>query len=317
MERTVLCSVVDDGFAAGFVVMERSLRHHNPDWTMPVIAIDSADAPLSAEARAVIREHCDNVHFARARPAHLAPVQAYARDVIGTPERLWPALAVLEALSWDRFDRVIALDSDLLIRGSLEPLLHAPANFNAVRARHAKLDMPMGFFNTGVMVLHRPLLLGFEVARIPDYLGGRRPVPGTGLADQAVLNMLMPHPLVGWMPERLNFTKRSLAVRMRAGQPEGFGDPGAIDAWLAARDVAVVHYVGEKPWNPKIRAGEKDYAAAEALWHAAAARFGGASLFRHMQRQSRLWTERYAESLAAAAGPEEERERQIARAMGL
>ena len=59
-EDTVLCSVVSDDFAAGFIVMERSLRRHNPDWTFPIIAVHSSIKPLSELSKAVIREHCDN-----------------------------------------------------------------------------------------------------------------------------------------------------------------------------------------------------------------------------------------------------------------
>lgn len=321
-DNTVLCSVVSDEFVAGFIVMERTLRYHNPDWDAPMVVIHSSENPLSDEARALIHEHCENVHFAVARPAVMAPVHHYARDVIGTPQRLWPAFSILEAMTWSAYDRVIALDSDMIIRGSLEPLLHAAAPFNAVRASHHKTDTPERFFNTGVMVFNRALLLGFDISKIPYYIGNRKPRPGTGLADQAILNLLMPNALVGWLPQRFNFTKRAVAARLQAADPEAFDDPAAIDAWLTARDVRIFHYVGEKPWNSKIRASEKDYAALDMLWHQAAERFCNKSLFMYMQRQSHRWSARYSSSLSRVRQSHPKLseiafEKKVARAMGL
>lgn len=320
-DKTVLCSVVSEGFVAGFVVMERTLRHHNPDWDAPLVAIYSEGDPISDRSRAIIREHCDNVHFAVARPRIMAPVHEFARDVIGTPERLWPAFSVLEGLTWRFFDRVIALDCDMIVRGPLDPLLHTGAPFSAVRASHHKTDAPMTFFNTGVMVFNRTLLQGFDVARIPKYIGDRRPRPGTGLADQAILNIVMHNRVVGWLPKRFNLTKRSAMIRLSAEDPAALDDPAAIDAWLEAQDTAIFHYVGEKPWNPKVRASEKAYAAMEALWHDAAARFGKRSLFMQMQEQNRQWADRYTAALPAvqrSAGTLSEAafEKEMGRAMG-
>lgn len=321
-DNTVICSVVDDGFVAGFIVMERTLRHHNPDWDAPIVAISNQANPLSDRARGLIREHCTNVHFAVAQTQTMAPIYQYAREVIGTPERLWPAFSILEALTWSEFDRVIALDSDMLIRGPLDPLLSAAAPFNAVRASHHRSDAPERFFNTGVMVFNRSLLLGFDISKIPDYIAGRKPRPGTGLADQAILNLLMPNAIVGWLPKRFNFTKRALAAQLGASDPDAFNDPAAIDDWLSARGVRIFHYVGEKPWNNKIRDTEKAYAAVDALWHEAASAFCNKSLFIHMQRQNQHWSERYSDSLrhVRKSRPnlsESAFEREVARAMGL
>lgn len=292
-DNTVLCSVVSEGFVPGFVVMERTLRYHNPGWDAPMVVIYSPRTPISDQSKALIREHCENIHFAVARPNVMDPVHKFARDVIGTPERLWPAFSVLEGLTWSAFDRVVALDSDMIIRGSLEPLLHTTAPFSAVRATHHKSNLPMGFFNTGVMVFNRSLLLGFDVARIPHYIGHRKPRPGTGLADQAVLNILMHNRIVGWLPKRFNLTKRSVMFQLTVENPDALGDPQAIGDWLDAQNVRILHYVGEKPWNSKIRADEKFYSAIEALWHEAAARFGKKSLFMHMQQQNRQFADKY------------------------
>ena len=319
-EDTVLCSVVSDDFAAGFIVMERSLRRHNPDWTFPIIAVHSSIKPLSELSKAVIREHCDNVHFATTNDVAMAPVYDYAREVIGTPERLFPAFALLEILRWNFFKRVIAIDSDVIIRGSLEPMLHCPAPLSACRATHSETNRPMGFVNTGVMVLNSSLLRGFEFHRIREFLGPRAPRPGTGKADQAVLNILMHNATLGYMPGRFNYTKRALYLDLAA---RGCSDPTPedIEAILEEEDVRILHYVGEKPWNPKVRRREESYGALDVLWHRASEDYGRTSLFQLLGMQRRQWQNRYTDSVRRAQEKQLKSaaafERQVASYMGL
>ncbi|CUH80814.1 Glycosyl transferase family 8 [Tritonibacter multivorans] len=298
-EGTVICSVVSDDFAAGFILMERSLRAHNPDWTYPIIAVHSSIKPLSELTKQVIREHCENVHFATTNDVAMEPIYDYAREVIGTPDRLFPAFALLEILRWSFFKRVIAIDSDVLIRGSLEPLLHASAPLSAVRAFHSERNEPMTFVNTGVMVLNETFLKGFEFSRIREFLGDRTPRPGTGKADQAILNILMHNAVLGYLPPRFNYTKRSVMVEM---QRRGLDvdDPDAVEAFLDEEDVRIFHYVGEKPWNPKVRQREEAYSAMDAFWHRASEDHGQRSLFQLMDIQRRRWQDRYTTSVRRA-----------------
>ncbi len=319
-QDTVLCSVVSDDFAAGFILMERSLRKHNPDWTYPIVAVHSSIKPLSELTKQVIREHCDNVHFASTNDVAMEPIYQYAREVIGTPDRLFPAFALLEILRWSFFKRVIAIDSDVIIRGSLEPLLHASAPLSAVRAYHSELNTPMRFVNTGVMVLNETFLRGFEFSRMREMLGDRVPRPGTGKADQAILNILMHNTALGYLPPRFNYTKRSLLLDMQQ-QGLDVSSPEDVEAYLDAEDIRIFHYVGEKPWNPKIRAREEAYEAMEAMWHRACEDFGKRSLFQMMDVQRRGWQNRYMQSVRRAhekqTSSEAAFERQVAINMGL
>jgi hypothetical protein len=319
---TVVASVVNDEFVAGFVVMERTLRAANPGWTMPVVALQSARAPLSEAARAVIEEHCPGVRFAVAREDLLAPVHVYAEEVLGTPERLMPAFAILEALTWSGLDRVIALDSDLIVRGSLEALLHAPCPFNAVRATDSLTGAPRGYVNTGVMVLNRTLLAGFDPAGLGARLAARRPRPGTGKADQAILNMIMHNAVTGYLPQRYNTTKRALHATVSAEDPGLLDDPDALEARLDAEGARIFHYVGEKPWNPKVRErAEAGYGGMDALWYRAFEAHARPSLHAFMGAQRAAWQERFAAAARWSArrdgGDDRSFERRLAERMGI
>lgn len=318
--ETVICSVVSDDFAAGFILMERGLRHHNPDWTFPIVVIHSEIKPLSTLSQKVIREHCDNVYFTTATEDAMAPLYDYARNVIGTPDRLFPAFALLEIMRWSFLKQVIAIDSDVLIRGSLEALLHAPAPLSAVRAFHSERNVPMRFVNTGVMVLNETFLKGFEFNRIREFLGDRKPRPGTGKADQAILNILMHNVSLGYIPQRFNYTKRSVLLEMQRREQD-VTDSEAVEAFLDDEDVRILHYVGEKPWQPKVRRREEVYAGMDSLWHRAAEDYGQRSLFQLMDLQRRIWQERYTNSVrwAQSKNPSSEMafERLVAMNMGM
>ncbi|WEZ85813.1 glycosyltransferase (plasmid) [Rhizobium sp. 32-5/1] len=289
---TVICSVVSDDFAAGFVLMERSLRKHNPGWDFPVIVVESNIKPLSTFSKQVIFDHCKNVFFVSTSEIAMAPLYHYATNVIGTPDRLFPAFAVLEILRWKSFKRIIALDSDIVICGSLEPLLHATSPFSAVRATHAETGSPQRFVNTGVMVLNEVFIKGFEFDRMVSHLGGRVPRPGTGKADQAILNMLLRNEFLGYLPSRFNYTKRMLLHDMNRHNRD-VGNLDAIKRWLEEEDICVFHYVGEKPWNAKVRKSEESYLAIDELWHQLSYEFGEKSLFLLIETMRREWQARY------------------------
>ena len=294
---TVLCSVVSDNFVPGFVMLERSLRATNPDWSFPMRVIYSGLDPLSERSIAVIEEHCDNVEFVMCDPTMIAPVHDYARTVIGTPERLFPAFSILEAFRWSDVDRVIALDSDMLVLGSLDPLLHAARPFNACRAFNSRTNQPASFFNTGVMVLNREILHGFDPNHIVQMLAGRTPRPGTGKADQAILNILFHNEVVGYLPRRFNYTKRSLMSDLGDFAVEPPETSEGVRAFLDERDVRILHFVGEKPWNVKVRDAENDYAMIEGIWQEALYRLGRPGLFAMIEDLRRIWYERFVSSV--------------------
>ena len=316
------CSVVTDNFVVGFICMERTLRKTNPELDFPIYVVTSERAPLSAASRDLIRAHCRNVYFHEASNAPLDPVYRYAARVIGTPERLLPAFSILSAFELRMHERVVCLDSDMLICGSLAELFEVDVRFAAVRARDTQTNAPMNFINTGVMVLGSEYLHGFDLAEAIARIGDRPPRPGTGKADQAIINLLFPNEIIHYLPARFNYTKRMLRHEM---EPP-LENPDDVASHLHRNDIRVLHFVGEKPWNPKVRQVETSYQAAEELWREALADIGSPALFQHMDKLNRLWHQRYIEASRLLLKNYSQRrrtpsntqiEREFARAMGL
>ncbi|HOT81865.1 MAG TPA: glycosyltransferase [Candidatus Defluviicoccus seviourii] len=324
-DTVALCSVVNDPFVPGFICMERSLRRTNPDWDFPLFVFyEDNICPLSAGSKQLIEKYCDNVRFIGIDVESFAEVFEYARTVIGTPERLMPAFFILEAFRMKTFGRVICLDSDILIRGSLDELLITDFPFSAVRAADGVTNEPRSFVNTGLMVIGEPLLRDFGLCAAIQSVRDKRPAPGSGKADQAIINMLFDNDSIGYLPRRFNYTKRMLMIEAGA-----LNDCDAYEAFLTARDVRMFHYVGEKPWNLKVRNAENGYGAIEELWTRELMSFADRDLLVFLDDMRRSWFRRYADAASSCAGknedggkgggghPRELFEKQVAKRMGL
>lgn len=293
--HAAIASVVNDDFVPGFICMERSLRRTNPDWNFPIFVVYcNKYCKLSRNNRNLIKKYCENIVFHELESEKFADVFEYARNKIHTPARLLAAFYILECFSWDQFDVVITLDSDMVILGPLSELLVSGLNFGAVRAYDAETNQPREFINTGVMVLGKKILSGFDLARAISGLQHRHPKAGTGKADQAILNMIFGNLFIDYLPRRFNYTKRMV---LHSAGPRS--DRGRIRAHLQQNDIRVLHYVGEKPWNPKVKESERDYALLEEIWHEEFAKFAQKDLKTRLKIIRARWVGRHFWKLAA------------------
>ena len=295
----VFCSVVNEGFVAGFVCMERSLRANFPAAAeVPIFVIHDRDrAPLSDESRKIIRDLCTNVEFLEINPDDFSRVFDYAANVLQTPERLLPAFYILQALKLKGFERVICLDSDMIITGSLEELVTLPIDFGAVRAFDARIGQPRSFVNTGVMVFSDRYLAAFDADSIVSVVAERRPTPGSGKADQALINMVFKNDQIQYLPRRFNYTKREVMVDAAAAGYDLTVD--GIKDFLRDNDVRVLHFIGEKPWNHKVNASERDYEPVERIWWEWFRAHADGDLLFHLHRLRTTWVDRYVSAIGS------------------
>jgi hypothetical protein len=264
--KIALCSVVSNDFLDGFLCMHGSLRRHNPSWNFPILIFHNPElCPLSDHAQARIAAECPEGRLVEVDNAEYGEIFDYARNVLKTPDRLKAAFYILEAFCLEEFDMVVCLDSDLLILGSLDYLLAEPRRFSAVRAREPKNNNPAGFVNTGVMTIGLPYLAKGMKRRFMDALSKHRPKPGSGKADQAMVNIFFPNSRIHYLPTKFNYTKRILAHEM--GFPAATS-AAEVRAHLRRRDVRVLHFVAEKPWDAPHTDDEPVYLASYRLWRA-------------------------------------------------
>lgn len=271
MKRCVM-SVVSEPFVFGAIAMMTSFRRQNEHLKDPFVILWNAEnAPLSSASRELISREIKNVIFHEVDNRAYEPVFRFAENVVRTPKRLRAAFYILEAFRSD-YDYIVTLDSDMIVLGDVSSLFDIQHPFAAVRAYDHVKDLYLPYFNTGTMVVRRdmPDSVSFEdVIAALDVTEVNR---NHGKADQAVLNIALRDSDKFYISDRYNFSKRIVPVDER--DPAGF---------LSERDVRIFHYLGEKPWNVKVKTNEWQYRRIEALWWTAINQGASKATLRRLQ----------------------------------
>ena len=297
------CSVVSDDFAPGFINMHRSFASAHAPLQAPFYVIhDDAFSPLSRRAKRLIRKYCPGVTFRRADPSRYLGLIQYAISYFGTPKRLKAAFLILDAFLIEEHELLIAIDSDVLFLAPITELLDLDIGFGAVRAEHPETGEPVGYINTGLLVLGRSVRNPGVLDRFEQALHDRPYIRGTGRADQALVNLAFGNKEIDYLPSTFNLTKRSARRLLPEGKAMGLAE---VEALLAARDVRLLHYVAEKPWAKKKLASEREYESLEALWTDRLQAYAGRDLLRFIERLERrktspwrfLWADPPADSI--------------------
>lgn len=251
-----VATVVSDPFVYGAIVMLASFRRENPWFEGDfVILHDDTYSPLSAKSRELISRVAPNVVFHTVDARRFEHIFRFAEDVALTPKRLRAAFLILESFTLDQYERVVTLDSDMLVLGNLKLLFQLEQEFCVVRAYDTVLDLPLPYFNTGTMVIRGGMLDADMLDTISRSLAGVTVNRDHGKADQAVLNVFFRDRIKTYIDGRYNFSKRLVPA-----------DETDVLKFLRARDVRILHFLGEKPWNVKIKDHERDYRRLEDLW---------------------------------------------------
>jgi lipopolysaccharide biosynthesis glycosyltransferase len=251
-----VATVVSDPFVYGAIVMLASFRRENPWFDGDfVILHDETYSPLSLKNRELIARAAPNVVFHAVDPSRFERIFRFAEEVVLTPKRLRAAFLILESFTLAQYERVVTVDSDMIVLGSLQLLFQLEHDFCVVRAYDNVLDLPLPYFNTGTMVIRGDLLDAGMLDTISNSLEGVAVNRDHGKADQAVLNIFFRDRIKTYIDVRYNFSKRLVPT-----------DETDVLKFLRDRDVRVLHFLGEKPWNLKIKDQERDYRRLEDLW---------------------------------------------------
>lgn len=234
--RRAYLSFVDDDYFPGFVVLLKSLTLNNPGSSADLVVLHDG---LSADNAARIRVLRPDARFIRVDPA---PYERF-RKGDASNYLFTKAYFILDAFRLRDYDRVITLDTDMVVLGEIDHLFDHPAPFAAVP--QLLFDDEGVKFNSGLLVFGREHMSDEFVARLE-----RTGVEGTyelDKHDQGILNAVL-----GGNYHRLDRTYNW--VKRASVRGETHPD-----------DVRVLHFTGKyKPWS----GGEHGYAKMEAAWHA-------------------------------------------------
>lgn len=298
MKRCIM-SVVSEPFVFGAIAMMSSFRKHNGYFDDPFVVLwNPENAPLTAGSRDLIAREIPNVVFHEVDNRPYEPVFRFSETVIRTPKRLRAAFYILEAFRAP-YDYVVTLDSDMIVLGDVSALFDVAHPFAAVRAYDHVEDLYLPYFNTGTMVVRRDMPGSVSFQSLVAALDVTEINRSHGKADQAVLNIALRDADKFYISDRYNFSKRIVPVDER--------DPAAF---LERRDARILHYLGEKPWNVKVKAAEWQYRRIEALWWNAINQGANKSTLRRLQaayvRQVEMLQKATSEQLAGGPLPRKE-----------
>lgn len=255
-KTSCVATVVSDPFVYGALVTLASFRRENPWFSGDIVILyDDTHSPLSLKNRELIARIAPEARFQPVDIHRFERIFRFAEDVVRTPKRLRAAFLILECFTLSQYERVLTLDSDMVILGSLRFLFELEQEFCVVRAHDTVADLPLPYFNTGTMMIRGSMLDADMLETMSHALEGVTVNRDHGKADQAVLNIFFRDRLKTYLDGRYNFSKRLVPT----------GEPDVLK-FLRDKDVRVLHFLGEKPWNLKIKDQERDYRRLEDLW---------------------------------------------------
>ena len=235
VSRHAYVSFVDDDYFVGFVALLKSLHLVDPGTTAEMVVLHDGLHPANV---ARVRSLRPDVRFVRVDPT---PYEQY-RKGDDSNYLYTKAYYILDAFRLRDYDRIVTLDTDMVLTAPIDELFRLTAPFAAVPQY---FDSEGGRkLNSGLLAVGADCLSAEFVARIDAV--GRSGGYELDRHDQGVLTAVLDgdyHQL----DRRFNWVKRAT--------PPGGSAP---------TEARVLHYTGRyKPWH----GGEHGYAELERTWH--------------------------------------------------
>ncbi|MCB0272753.1 MAG: hypothetical protein KDD46_07045 [Bdellovibrionales bacterium] len=255
--KTAYCTVLTPDFVPGFYVFLHSLLESNPSFQFPLIVFYNPEYKDALSKEFPFLEKIYNkLEFREVKTEKYNRLALQRDTAYRTPGRLKEAFYIIEAFGVTGFDKIIAIDCDMIVLGSLDELLELEAPFSACRAYDYSRNMALPYFNTGLMVINRSLLDGKFYSYLLETLQLEPRFRYAGKADQAILNQVLGEN-ASYIETRFNTTKRKYS---NVGSVEDF------ETILAQDGTVILHYVGQKPWKVKVQLDDLPYVAVEKFW---------------------------------------------------
>lgn len=232
-----LVTMLNNEFVIGFKSMINSLKKYNPWFNFPLIILNDG---LSEESMEVIRSIYDKVEFQELRKDFYKDVNFSV-----TAKRLRCTYYKLDFFNIPGYDRLVFIDSDVIILGNIKELFDCQAGFAAVKGYDSVRDILRRDFNSGVFVVNKAYL---TTGVYTDLL--KLCKKGFKMPDQKTLNL--------YFGGRTTFLNKVYNVEKRMLYTKN------LKRYL--ENARILHYVGEKPWNKKTTLAEEQYGVLEKKW---------------------------------------------------
>jgi lipopolysaccharide biosynthesis glycosyltransferase len=232
-----LVTMLNDDFVIGFKAMLASLLEHNTWFDLPIVILDDG---VSDAEKIKLLDRYDNIIF---QPINREKYKDFNMRV--TAQRLRSTYYKLDVFAIKDFSRIVFIDSDTLILANIKPLFDCNETFAAVKGYDCINDMMRRDINSGVFVvnqIHLTEQVYEELLKIAK--------SGHKMPDQTTLNM--------YFRNKIHYLEKNYNVEKRMLHTKNFRN--------ILRNIKILHFVGDKPWQPKTCAREERYTEFEKLW---------------------------------------------------
>lgn len=233
MRKCLFTSLTDD-YVVAWHPFILSLRESNPWFDYDFVILDLG---LSDETKDYLCEYYDKIIFKKPHKENYAKV-----NFSKTAASLQQTFYKLDIFALYDYDLVVSADTDLLVLGDISELFDQDEEFSACpsfRENPPRLDRSI---NSGVFVI-----TNLNDKKYHDLI--KIAEPGFSMPDQTAINRYFTGN-INYLPKKYNVEKRM--------QHSPLAMP--ID------EIAVLHYVGSKPWNMQQKKSEWEYQDLYQLW---------------------------------------------------
>lgn len=233
MRKCLFTTLTDDYIVAWHPFM-LSLLESNPEFNHEFVILDLG---LSEESMEYCREYYDNIVFQKPNAGNYSKV-----NFSKTAPQLQQTYYKLDIFSLFDYDVVVSIDLDVLVLGDISELFTQEEEFSACPAfRENPPRMDRGI-NSGLFVITNLYEKKYrDMIKIAE--------PGFSMPDQVVVNKYFSGN-INYLPKKYNVEKRMQKSPLA----------------MPIEDVAILHYVGSKPWQMHQRASEREYDDLYKLW---------------------------------------------------
>lgn len=215
-------TVCNKDYLVGFEVMLKSLLENNPrikKENFPFIVISN---DITEEDLVVSKKIYKNIFIKKFNSESYKQIEDLKKQ-----QKSFGDYTKYEIFSLTEFEKIIFLDSDIVVLGNIDYLIDCDLEFGAVR------ELYIDQYNTGVMVIHNKFL---NEKTINDLIHLTSIYGITEHLDQDIINLYF-EDVIESLPIEYNYLKTySKEIFRNTGLP---------------KYIKILHFIAKKPWQNK------------------------------------------------------------------
>jgi lipopolysaccharide biosynthesis glycosyltransferase len=261
-EKYAITTILDETFSDYFYVFLNSFLENNTWFSGDIVILYNYDLSfLSNQKINQIKLLYKNIVFKKIETERYEDtINLFKSRVNSSFHRFIPSIFTIEAFNLIEYDKVLYLDSDMLVVNNIIELFKMKGNIIATRdtSKYIRENEIKPINDINLVLNGGFLLLDGDFIRsdkhVQNMLDLFPSLSKPTFLDQSLLNEYFKKFEVLFISSDYNLLKRC------------FDDSRVDELKNSLNDIKIIHYVGEKPWNDKVKDFEKKYKVIENLW---------------------------------------------------